>query len=79
MRQDRSRRGGRLSWLAATALVLCALTASTAVAQGQRGQDGRNLRGVLGGVPLTAADSAVQAVVMPRAVADRALPDEFPH
>ncbi len=63
MRQDRSRRGGRLSWLVATALVLCALTASTAVAQGQRGQDGRNLRGVLGGVPLTAADSAVQAVV----------------
>lgn len=60
--------------LAVTILVALPLLApSPASAQGQltpqnqrpgiQGQPERNLRGVLGGVPLTAADSAVQAIV----------------
>lgn len=67
-------RAALLPTLGATILVaLSSLAPSLAYAQGQltpqnrpqgiQGQPERNLRGVLGGVPFTAADSAVQAIV----------------
>jgi hypothetical protein len=63
-------RFSRAASIASLAAVLLMVTTSAASAQrgggGRQGQppaDPRNLRGVLGGVPLTAEDSAVQAIV----------------